>query len=58
MTIKQVHEAVILQETTHLFMGKDVREVFSDVSVSFFVDHGGWHGVVLSAGAAIRFHDL
>ena len=24
----------------------------------FFVDHGGWHGVVLSAGAAIRFHDL
>lgn len=31
MTIKQINEAVTQQETTHLFMGKEVREVFSFV---------------------------
>ena len=58
MTIKQINEAVTQQETTHLFMGKDVREVFSCVFALYCTGGRGWFGVVFSARAAIRFFDL
>ena len=59
MTIKQINEAVTQQETTHLFMGKEVREVFSLICFACYcIGGGGWFGVVLPARAAIRFLDL
>ena len=58
MTIKQINEAVTQQETTHLFMGKEVREVFSLCFACYCIGGGGGFGVLLSARAAIWFLDL